>query len=140
MTHAITVKLSDNLYTQLRRAAELARQPIEIIVEQSLAHSLPPLLEDIPLEYQENVYPLLRMNHAELQGETKRIFPAGRWAEYEALLNKKKSRPLTAAEHARLDALRHEANALTFRKGYAAVLLKRCGYRLPSLAQLQPSL
>ena len=36
----------------LKRTAELAHQPLETIVEQSLAHSLPPLLEDIPAEYQ----------------------------------------------------------------------------------------
>lgn len=32
-----------------------------------------------------------------------------------------------------LDRLRWEADILTLRKGYAAVLLKRRGYQLPSL-------
>jgi len=137
MTQAITFQLSDNLYTRLKRAAELARQSMGNIIEQSLTHILPPLLEEIPAEYQADVYPLLQMNRVELQKEAQRVFSAGRWARYETLLNKKKSEPLTAAEQAQLDALRREADALTFRKGYAAVLLKRRGYRPPSLAQLR---
>jgi len=92
MTRTITIHLPDTLYRRLERAAELFRQPTEAIVVQSLVHSLPPLLEDIPAEYQPDVYPLLQMDDADLQQEAKRVFPVERWAEYEALLNKKRSR------------------------------------------------
>ena len=112
MTQAITVELSEMLYTQLKRAAELSHQPIEVIVEHSLAHSLPPLLEDVPAEYHGDVYPLLHMSDIELQEEAKRSFPASRWTEYEALLSKKKSERLTTEEQARLDVLRREADVL----------------------------
>lgn len=139
MTGTITINLSDRLYQQLERAAELSRQPTETIVVQSLAHSLPPLLEDIPTEYQPDVYPLLQMNDADLQQEANRVFPAERWAEHEALLNKKKITSFTAEEQTRLDTLRCEADVLMFRKGYAAVLLKRRGYRLPTLQELGQS-
>jgi hypothetical protein len=139
MPQAITVNLPDTLYRQLKRTAELSRQPPESIVVQSLAYSLPPLLEDIPTEYQADVYPLLQMSDADLQQEARRVFPPDRWAEYEALLNRKKIETLAAEEQARLDALRREADVLTFRKGYAAVLLKRRGYRLPALQELEQS-
>ncbi|MCI0394839.1 MAG: hypothetical protein L0332_12855 [Chloroflexi bacterium] len=136
MTQAVTIKLSDKLYSQLKRTAELSRQPLEAIVEQSLTHSLPPLLEDIPAEYQADVYPLLQMDQVELQEEARRVFPAEQWAEYEALLEKKKVEALTAGEQARLGALKRQAAVLTFRKGYAAVLLKRRGYHVPTLDEL----
>ena len=139
MPRTITINLPDKLYGQLERAAELSRQPTEAIVIQSLAHSLPPLLEDIPPKYQPDVYPLLQMDDADLQQEANRILPAERWVEYEALLNKKRTTPLTAEEQTRLDALRREADVLMFRKGYAAVLLKRHGYRLPTLQELEQS-
>lgn len=42
MTYTITIKLSDTRYNQLRRAAELANRPVDTIVEESLAPSLPP--------------------------------------------------------------------------------------------------
>jgi hypothetical protein len=133
MSQTITINLSDTLYRQLKRVAVLTRQPTEAIVAQSLAHSLPPLLEEIPFQYQPDVYPLLQMSDTELQKEAKRTFPAGRWARYEALLDKKKTAVLTAEEQRHLDTLRREADVLTFRRGYAAILLKRHGYRLPTI-------
>jgi hypothetical protein len=121
---------------QLKRAAELAHQPLDAIVESSLAHSLPPLLEDIPPDYQPDVYPLLEMDDAELLREALRRFPANRWEEYEHLLEKKRNTELSAEELSNLDVLRREADILMFRKGYAAVLLQRRGYRPPSLEEL----
>ncbi len=139
MSQSITINLSDRLYEQLRRAAELAHQPVEVIITQSLAHSLPPLLEDIPLAYQPDVYPLLEMSDDELQREMEQSFPADRWAEYEAVLAKKKEGTLSPEEEKRLDILRQEADLVTFRKGYAAVLLKRRGSPIPSLEELERS-
>ncbi len=139
MTEAINVHLPEALYRQLKRAAELSRQPTDAIIAQSLAHSLPPLLDEIPNQYQPDVFPLLRMTVAELKREMGCIFPPKRWAEYESLLDKKRSGSLTSAEEKRLDAIRREADVLTFRKGYAAVLLKRRGYHLPTIEELGKS-
>jgi len=133
MPQTITINLSDTLYKQLERAAQLSRQPTEAIIIQSLTHSLPPLMEEIPARYQLDVYPLLQMSDADLQREANRTFSSQRWAEYEALLDRKKARLLTTEEGARLDTLRREADVLMFRRGYAAVLLKKRGYRLPTL-------
>ena len=137
MTQAITIELPDGLYTQLEKTATLSRQPIDKIIAQSLAHSLPPLLRDIPPQYQADVFPLLEMDLAGLLAETKRNFPSDKWEEYESLLDKKKQTVLSSAEVARLDSLRYEADLLTLRKGYAAVLLKRRGYQVPRLAEKQ---
>jgi predicted transcriptional regulator len=65
MSQTITITLSESLYKQLQRAAELSHQPTETIIAQSLAHTLPSLLEDIPVEYQPDVYPLLPMSNPE---------------------------------------------------------------------------
>jgi hypothetical protein len=130
MTRSIKIELPENLFQQLQRTAELSRLPVAAIVEQSLAHSLPPLLEEIPEAYQPEVYPLLGMDAAQLQSELQRIFPPERWERYEALLQKKKTTSLTAAETKELAQLRREADALTFRKAYAAVLLRRRGRQI----------
>ncbi|MBM3145044.1 MAG: hypothetical protein FJ010_08760 [Chloroflexi bacterium] len=139
MSQTITINLPDTVYSQLKRAAELFRQPTEAIIAQSLAHSLPPLLEEIPFQYQPDILPLLQMSDASLQIEMQRAFPQERWSEYEILLDKKKTGSLTRKEEKRLDDLRREADLLTFRRGYAAVLLKRRGYRLPTLQELEQS-
>lgn len=136
MTQAITINLPDQLYEQLRRTAVLSRQPVESIIAHSLAHSLPPLLEEIPSEFQADVFPLLNMNKEELLSEARSIFPARQTEEYEDLLEKKKTGELTKSEVAKFQALKRAADVLTFRKSYAAVLLKRRGYRIPSLNDL----
>jgi hypothetical protein len=139
MSQTISVHLPEPLYSQLKRAAELSRQPTDAIIAQSLAHSLHPLFEEIPAQYQADVFPLLQMSDAELKREMSRVFSPKDWAEYESLLDKKRSGSLTGADEKRLAALRREADTLTFRKGYAAVLLKRRGYRLPTLEELGKS-
>jgi hypothetical protein len=60
MSQTLTIRIPDALFNQLKRAAELARQPADTIIAQSLAHSLPPLLEEIPFQYQPDVFPLLQ--------------------------------------------------------------------------------
>ncbi len=136
MTQTVVLRLSDTLYQQLHRAAELAQVPMESIVEQSLSHSLPPLLEDIPAEYQPDVYPLLQMSPKQLLKEASRVFPAHRWRQYETLLAAKRERPLQPDEEAHLAALRREADVLVLRKAYALVLLKRRGLASPPIEAL----
>ncbi|HSN76693.1 MAG TPA: hypothetical protein VL334_16600 [Anaerolineae bacterium] len=136
MTQAITINLPDQILSQLKRAAELTRQPMERIIAQSLATSLPPLLEDIPPEYHRDVFPILQMSPRQLQAEALRVFPSRKWQQYERLLAKKKEQSLTPEEETRLAELRREADVMTLRKGYAAVLLKRQGYRIPSVDEL----
>lgn len=136
MPQTITIELSEPLYEQLQRAAKLSHQPMETIVEQSLAHSLPPLLEEIPEPYQAELFPLLQMDTAALQEEVRRVFPAERWERYESLLEKKKREGLIEEAERELDALRHEADVLMYKKAYAAVLLKRRGYHPPAVDEL----
>ena len=131
----VTINLPEELYEQLLRTAALTQKSLDTIIAQSLAHSLLPLLEDIPAAYQSDVYPLLEMTDEALQQEVQRIFPANAWTDYEGLLQRKKEQPLTKSEQNRLDALRYQADLLTLRKGYAAVLLKRRGHRIPALPE-----
>jgi hypothetical protein len=136
MSQTITITLSEPLYERLQRVAELSHQPTETIIAQSLTHTLPALLEDIPIEYQPDVYPLLHMSDSDLQQEMQRVFSPDKWAEYETLLNRKKTGALTPDETRRLQKLRREADVFMFRRTYAAVLLKRRGYSLPPLSEL----
>lgn len=90
MAQTITVKLPDSLFRHLQRAAELFRQPTEVVIAQSLAHSLPPLLDEISFQYQPNVFPLLQMSDEELCREISITFSPEHWSDYEALLDKKR--------------------------------------------------
>jgi hypothetical protein len=86
VSQTIAIQLPDRLYQQLKKAAELSHQPTEDIVVHSLNHSLPPLLEQAPAQYQPDVYPLLQMDVGQLQTEATPVFQAVRRAEDAALL------------------------------------------------------
>ena len=133
---AVTIKLPNDIYEQLQRTAELTHQPLDTVIAQSLSHSLSPLLEEIPQKYQPDVFPLLDMSDKVLQEEVENTFPVETWAEYETLLQDKKERVLSETEQARLNELRYQADVMTLRKAYAAILLKRRGYRIPSISEL----
>ncbi len=133
MAQTITVRLSDLAVGYLKQASSLMKQPIDRIVEQSLVHSLPPLLEDIPNEYQEEVFPLLQMSDTELMVEAQRSFPIEQWEEYEALLDKKKNHVLSQEEQTLLNHLRYQTDVFELRKAYAVVLLKRRSQRIYDL-------
>lgn len=133
---AVTIQLPNEIYEQLKRTAELTKQPVDTVIAQSLSHSLSPLLKEIPTEYQPDVFPLLEMSDTSLEQEMEKRISADTWSEYETLLQNKKERQLTSAEQARLAELRYQADLLTFRKGYAAVLLKRRGHRIPTASEL----
>ena len=136
MSHTMSIHLSDKLYQQITQAARLYRQPAETIILRSLNHTLPPLLDEIPVQYHADVFPLLAMDDQALQQESRQVFSPERWARYETLLDQKKSAPLTDDEERQLVELRREADIVMFRRSYAAVLLKRRGYALPTLNEL----
>lgn len=133
MSHAITIHVSDTLYEQLRQAASFTHRPTETIVLESLRHTLPPLFEEIPPEYHQEVFPLLSMTDQELLHEAEQVFSPERWNTYETLLERKKDGTLTPDEELTLSALRHDADSLTFRRSYAMVLLQRRGYRVSTV-------
>ncbi len=107
----------------------LQRMPVTLYVEQW----------ERLLAFADELRAFMKQHDAELKREMSRVLPPKHGAEYESLLDRKRSGALTSAEEKRLDALRREADVLTFRKGYAAVLLKRRGYRLPPIEELGTS-
>jgi hypothetical protein len=133
---ALTIKLPNEIYERLQKTAELTNQPLDTLIAQSLSHSLTPLLDEIPANFQQDVFPLLGMSDEALQQEVENTFPTEDWSEYETLLLQKKERALTKSEQSRLNDLRYHADLLTFRKAYAAILLKRRGHKIPSISEL----
>jgi hypothetical protein len=132
----VNIQLPNKIYEHLQRTAELTKQPLDTVIANSLAHSLPPLLEEIPPEFQADVFPLLEMSDEALQQEILATLSSEIWVVYETLLQHKKNRALSEDEQRQLDKLRYQADLLTFRKGYAAVLLKRRGHSIPTLEDL----
>jgi len=132
MAQAITINVSDTLYERLKKTASLFHRSAEAIILESLRHSLPTLFEEIPAECRDEMFPLLGMSDRELLEESRRTFPQDQWRIYESLLERKKNEGLNPDEEAALGKLRQQADALTFRRSYAAVLLQRRKYNAAS--------
>ncbi len=48
-TQTITLELPDSLYQAAARIAQATRRPLEVVLEETIAHTLPPL-DDVPPE------------------------------------------------------------------------------------------
>jgi hypothetical protein len=74
---------------------------------------------------------------AELDRVMHSVFPSDQYERFADLRQKRRERSLDASEQAEYDRLSDEADLLTLRKAYAAVLLKWRGCKLPTNAELE---
>ena len=136
-TDTVAIQVPQSLYHRLERMADLTQRPLESLVVQALSSSIPLLPDDLPPAMRDALVALERLSDDELQQEAGATFPAEQYEQYAALREKRRARTITAPEQATLAHLAQEADLLTLRKAYAAVLLKWRGHRLPTLAELE---
>lgn len=133
----LTIHLPVSAARRLRRVAEIAHRPVDDVVAETLQATLPPLLEDVPAAFRDDLAALELLTTAELWQQMNARLDEQRIARYDALLAANAARPLSGDERQDLAILRAEADRLMFRKAYAAVLLKWRGERIPTLADLE---
>jgi len=131
------IQIPDTLYRRLERLARLTHRPVEELVTRALEAGMPPLPETLPDSMRADLLALERLSDDELWHAARSVVSAEHSERHEALLAKNNAGTITESERAQLAQLRQEADALMLRKGYAYVLLKWRGHRLPSLAQLE---
>jgi hypothetical protein len=136
MTQSLTITLSDPIYRYLQEVAVNTKQPLEQVVQQSIAGNLPPRLPDAPHELQ---LELLAMQQLSLQ--QLRTIAEGQISPQEQqlhldLLEKNSRSMMTAEERRQLETVRTAADRLMVRKAYAWALLRWRGVSLPRLDDL----
>jgi len=136
-TETLTVRLPEVAARRLRRVAEISRRPIDDVVAETLRAALPPLLEDAPPAFQEDLAALETLPTTDLWQQMRATLDPKELARYDALLAANAAGALDAAEQQELTAWRAKADRLMFRKAYAALLLKWRGERVPSLPELE---
>ncbi len=129
-TQTVTVELSGSLYRSARQVAEATRKPLATVLEDSLAHILPPL-DDVPPEDAQELAWLSSLDDAALWREARAEMTDTEQAEMHKLLDRQGAGELTDAEHGRLQKLLTAYGRLTVRKAHAYLLLARRGYRVP---------
>lgn len=136
-TETLTIHLPAADARRLRRIAEISRRPVDEVVAETLRSVLPPLLEDVPPVFREELAGLEMLPSEGLWQQMRAELDPELVARYDALLAAHSAGKLDEAGQQALATLRREADSLMFRKAYAALLLRWRGERIPTLAELE---
>lgn len=129
---AITVELSEEVYEQVKRAAQGMNHPVEQVLA-NIVRAATPSLEKVPAEYRSELASLEILGDEQLWQIARSQLPSEQQLRSERLLRKLHSDGLTDREQQSLTRLRKKADQLTLRKSYAYLLLKYRGHRIRSL-------
>src|SRR5688500_17309096 len=119
-TEPLTIHLPEATIRRLRRVAAISGRLVDQVIAETLDSSLPPLLEDVPEAFHEELAALEPLNSEELRKELHAKLEPEQVARYDALLEANSASALTEAEKQELAMLRHVSDSLMFRKAYAA--------------------
>lgn len=128
--HTITLELPEALYRTASKLAQVTQRPLAEILQESLAHTLPPL-DDVPAEEADVLARMSTLDDAALWQGSKVTMPEGHQAELHALLDSQSAGALTPDETTRLQLLLDEYGCLLVRQSHAWLLLARRGYTVP---------
>jgi hypothetical protein len=134
--HAITLSLPEPLYQRAREAAQVANRPLEQVLTQSIALSLPALESDLPATIRSELAALPLLSDAKLWTIARGTMDKRKQARLQTLAEAQKHRSLTLVEKAELGQLMDEAELVMLRKAEAYHLLARRGHIVFSDAEV----
>jgi len=126
----IILELPEHLYRTVSKLAQVTKRPLAEILQESLAHTLPPL-DDVPVEEVDVLAHMSTLDDAALWHASKVTMPEGQQEALHALLDCQSAGELTAAGAVRLQELLDEYGRLLVRQSHAWLLLARRGYNVP---------
>jgi predicted transcriptional regulator len=134
----VTVELPEPIFQQLSRIAIATQQPIEALINQSIASNLPPTVDNAPPEIQAELLRMQTQSLEELQAIAQGQVLLEQQQRHTAFLEKNQTEILTSEERQELIDLRASADKLILKKAYAWSVLRWRGNRIPSLSELNP--
>jgi len=126
----VTLKLSEPLYRFARQVAEAIEQPLEAVLQDSIARTLLPF-DDVSPEHASELAKLASLDDATLWREARAMMSAADQTEMHELLDRQGTGKLTSIQRDRLQDLLDMYGWLTVRKAHVYLLLARRGYRVP---------
>ena len=126
----ITLELSEHLYSTVSKLAQVTNRPLTEIIQESLAHTLPPL-DDVPGEEAGVLAHMSTLDYTALWQASRVTIPESQREELHVLLDDQSAGELTPAGAARLQELLDEYGRLLVRQSHAWLLLARRGYNVP---------
>jgi hypothetical protein len=100
-TETRTVHVPESLYLRLERLSTLKQQPIDAVIAQALSSSVPPLPDDLALEWSDALAPLEAMSDADLWDQTQAVFPESEYQHLNDLRDKRRDALSRRGPHAR---------------------------------------
>jgi len=104
---------------------------LDDVVNQTIRGNLPPVVDDLPRDMQDELSTLVSMSDSDLWTLTRSPLPPDRWRRHEQLLEKNELGELSAAEQEELSHLRDAVDRFVLRRSCALALLKWRGHALP---------
>ncbi len=127
----ITLRLPEDSYWRLQRMATALRRPLEEVASQTIRGNLPPAVDDLPAELQNELAGWSSLSDERLWEIARDPLPADQWRRHRRLLRKNEAGALTEAEREELARLRAATDRFVLRRSYALALLKWRGHTLP---------
>ena len=124
----VTLTLPRTLYERAKETAQAIDRPVEQVLAQSIAISLPILEADLPSDVRADLVALPLVGDDELWSIARGTMDEGQQNHLRDLAEAQKHRPLTSDEQSDLDELMNQAERVMLRKAEAYRLLARRGY------------
>jgi hypothetical protein len=112
------------------------RRPLEEVASQTIRGNLPPAVDDLPAELQNELAAWSSLSDERLWEIAREPLPADQWRRHRRLLRKNEAGALTDAEREELARLRAATDRFVLRRSYVLALLKWRGYSLPVPAEV----
>jgi hypothetical protein len=127
---AVTLKLPEDIYDRVRRAAKGMNQSLETALV-NIVRAATPSLEKVPAEYRAELEAMEDLSDEALENILHSRPAPSTQRRLERLLDKNERGCLTERERRSLDVLRTDGDRLILRRSYAALLLKYRGHGFP---------
>ena len=126
----VTVNLPETVYRRLTGMAIATARSLDDVVNQTIRGNLPPVVDDLPRDMQDELSTLVSMSDSDLWSLTGSPLPPDRWHRHEQLLEKNELGELSEAEQEELSHLRDAVDRFVLRRSCALALLKWRGRAL----------
>lgn len=119
---AVTVNLPDVVYLRAKRAADVLKRPLEDVIVNALATTLP-TFDDVPPEMTGELAAMAQLSDEALNGLLNSLLPEARQELLDQLLDQQGRGELSQANQSELTALVAECGRHILRRAEAASLL-----------------
>ena len=133
----VTLNMPESLYQRAKQAADALKRPVEDVIVDTLASTLP-LLDDVPGEMVGELAAMAHLSDEALQGLANNVMLEERQELLHDLLDKQGLGELDESEQHELAAIMAEYGRYMLRRAKAVALLIARGRPVPTLISIPP--